>query len=166
MHELAATMVLTSQGVSFLHAGVEMLRSKQGVENSFKSPDAINQIDWSRKTQYAAVYDYFRALIQLRKNHPAFRMPSAKLISTHLKFLDVSGKNLIAYQISDHANGDAWKNIVVIFNGNRDAKTVQLPAGKWRVMLEGDAINEKGIRELTGANVEVPGISAMILVEG
>ncbi len=165
MHELAAAMVLTSQGVSFLHAGVEMLRSKQGVENSFKSPDAINQIDWSRKTQYAAVNDYFRALIQLRKKHPAFRMPSAELIRTHLKFLDVSGQNLIAYQISNHANGDAWKNITVIFNGNREAKTVHLPAGKWRVVMEGDAINEKGIREITGPNVEVPGISAMILVE-
>ncbi|MCC6279604.1 MAG: type I pullulanase [Saprospiraceae bacterium] len=165
MQELAAAMVLTSQGVSFLHAGVEMLRSKQGVENSFNSPDAINQIDWSRKTQYAAVFDYFRDLIQLRKNHPAFRMPSAEMIRTHLKFLDTNASNLLAYQITGNANGDAWKNILVIFNGNPAAKTVQLPPGKWAVVLEGDVINEKGIREETRSHAEVPGISAMILFE-
>ena len=165
MHQLAGAMVLTSQGVTFLHAGVEMLRSKQGVENSFKSSDTINQIDWNRKTQYAAVNDYFRALIQLRKKHPAFRMPSAEMIRTHLKFLDISEPNLLAYQISDHANGDSWKNILVIFNGNKEAKTIQLPKGKWGVILEGDVLKEQGLRALSRPFVEVPGISAMILRE-
>lgn len=163
MHELAATMVMTSQGVPFLHAGVEMLRSKQGVENSFKSPDAINQIDWSRKTQYAAVYDYFRALIQLRKNHPAFRMPGAEMIRKHLKFLETDASNLLAYQISDNANSDTWKNILVVFNGNKDPQKMPLPGGKWKVALQGSQVNENGLRDCSGASVDVPGISAMIL---
>jgi pullulanase len=33
MHKLALSIVLTSQGISFLHAGTEFLRSKKGVEN-------------------------------------------------------------------------------------------------------------------------------------
>ena len=165
MHELAATMVLTSQGVPFIHAGTEMLRSKQGVENSFNSPDNINWIDWSRKTQYKNVYELYRNLIRLRKNHPAFRMPSTEMIQKHLKFLDVRGDNLVAYQISDYANGDAWKNIVVIFNGSNAARTVQIPPGKWRVALEGEKMDEKGIRRSAGGGVEVAGISAVVLFE-
>ena len=165
MHKLAGAMVLTSQGVPFLHAGVELLRSKQGVENSFQSPDSINRIDWNRKTQYVSVHNYFSRLIRLRKAHPAFRMPSAELIRTHLKFLDVSDKNLVAYQLSNHANGDRWKNIVVIFNGNKETKTIQLPRGKWSVVMEGDEIDEQGIRVVMRPFVELGGISAMILKE-
>lgn len=165
MNELAAAMVLTSQGVAFLHAGADLLRSKQGVENSFNSPDNINWIDWSRKTQYKQVNAFYRNLIQLRKNHPAFRMPSTELIQNHLKFLDVTGDNLVAYQISGHVNGDAWKNIVVIFNGSSATRTLQVPLGKWRVALEGDKVDEKGIRRATGGVMQVPGISAVILFE-
>lgn len=46
---LAQTAVFTAQGVPFMLAGEEMLRDKQGVHNSFESPDEINHIDWSRK---------------------------------------------------------------------------------------------------------------------
>ncbi|RMD71556.1 MAG: type I pullulanase, partial [Bacteroidetes bacterium] len=66
MQMLALTIVLTSQGVPFLHAGSEMLRTKYGVENSFESPDTINQIDWLRLERYPEVHQYVRALIALR----------------------------------------------------------------------------------------------------
>ena len=45
MHKLALSIVLTSQGISFLHAGTEFLRSKKGIENSYNQPDSINAID-------------------------------------------------------------------------------------------------------------------------
>ena len=60
MHKLAMSIVFTSQGISFLHAGTEFLRSKKGVENSFESPDSINAIDWSLKTKNKDVYEYVK----------------------------------------------------------------------------------------------------------
>lgn len=165
MQKLAGAMVLTSQGIPFMHAGVEMLRSKQGVENSFNSSDSINRIDWSRKTTYEAVYSYFKGLIQLRKNHPAFRMPTAELIRTHLKFLDVSEKNLVVYLLKDHANGDSWSKILVVLNGSSKAETISLPPGKWKVVVTGDEVNEKGVLTVSRPFVEVPPISAMIFTE-
>src|SRR6202007_2812520 len=124
MDKLSNAIVLTSQGVAFLHAGVEMLRTKNGVANSFNSPDSINRLDWSRKAKYKAVFDYYKGLIALRKNHPAFRMPSTKMIQAHLSFLDTKDPNIVAYQLSGNANGDSWKNIVVIFNGNTIDKKI------------------------------------------
>jgi pullulanase len=163
MHKLALAMVLTSQGVPFVHAGAEMLRTKDGVENSFQSPDNINQIDWRRKTTYKAVFDYVQALIRLRKNHPAFRLQNAEQIRNHLKFLDVNDSNVVAYQLAGNAGGDAWKNIAVIFNGNAGAKKVVLPAGNWKVVLDDNQISEAGIRSVAGGSVDIPGISALVL---
>lgn len=165
MHKLALAMVLTSQGVSFLHAGVEFLRSKQGVENSFESPDAINRIDWSRKKQYQEVYDYIRSLVQLRRLHPAFRMASNADIRTHLHFLETSGSNLLAFTLNGQAVGDTWKEIAVIYNGHPAARQLALPAGGvWKVVVDGKRVDEAGLQSFNASNVEVPGISAMVLV--
>jgi pullulanase-type alpha-1,6-glucosidase len=41
-----------SQGVAYFHAGVELLRSKDGDRNSFNSGDWFNRIDWTAQTNY------------------------------------------------------------------------------------------------------------------
>ncbi|HAS41626.1 MAG TPA: type I pullulanase [Microscillaceae bacterium] len=166
MHLLANTIVLTSQGVAFLHAGVDFLRTKNGVENSFESPDEINQIDWNRKHQYLNVFRFYQQLIQLRKRHPAFRMTSSEQIRKHLKFLDTDTPNVVAYQLSKNANGDAWKDIVVIFNGNRTTQLLNFPLlskGEWKVALSGQTIDLQGKIRPNDAEIHLAGSSAMIL---
>ena len=165
MDKLANAIVLTSQGVSFLLAGEEMLRSKNGVANSFNSPDAINQLDWSRKTRYKEVFNYYRSLIALRKHHPAFRMPSANMIREHLHFMETGDPNIIAYQINDNANGDTWRNILLVFNGNTADAKMKIPQGKWRLVSDGRQIDEKSIKAVEGGQVIIPATSAYILYE-
>lgn len=162
MDILANTVVLTSQGVPFLHAGVEMLRTKDGEENSYKSPDSINKLDWSRKTKYAPVFETYKKLVQLRKNHSAFRMPTTEMIQEHLKFMDFpEGSLLVGYTISGNANGDSWKDILVLFNGNQVDKPVEIPAGDWTMVVRGGDVNETS-KILAKNNVKVPASSAMI----
>jgi pullulanase len=156
--------VLTSQGVSFLHAGADFLRTKQGVENSYQSPDSINFIDWSRKAKYKEVHQYYKDLIQLRKNHPAFRMPTTQMIQKHLSFIEMDEENLIAFRISDGANGDSWSEIIVAHNGSKEAKPVKLPDGDWTIVLEDHEIDEAGLRNHDKSSIVVSGISSTILV--
>jgi len=163
MDKLANAIVLTSQGVPFLHSGAEMLRTKNGVANSYNSPDSINQIDWSRKTKYKAVFEYYKGLIALRKAHPAFRMPSTKMIQDNLKFIDTGDTGIIAYQISNNANGDKWKNILVVLNGNASAKNFKMPAGKWTLVADGETVNQKGIKTVGAGDFEVSGTAAYVL---
>lgn len=163
MHKLAETIVLTSQGVPFIHAGMEMLRSKDGVENSYESPDSINQIDWSRKAKYKEVYDYYKGIIALRKAHPAFRMTSTKDIQAHLEFLDYAGDNFIGYRLKDNANGDKWEEILVLLNGADTNKTISLPAGNWTLVADGSKVSENGLRKVSSKTLTVPGITAYIL---
>jgi len=163
MDKLANAIVLTSQGVSFLHSGAELLRTKQGIANSFNKPDSINQIDWSRKAKYKAVFDYYKALVALRKNHPAFRMPSTQMIQQNLKFLETGEPGLISYQIGNNANGDSWKNVLVIFNGNSGSKAVKIPAGNWTLVADENTVNEEGIKSGITGTITVNGTSANIL---
>jgi pullulanase len=162
MDKLANAIVLTSQGVPFLHSGAEMLRTKKGIANSYNSPDSINQIDWSRKTKYKAVFEYYKGLIALRKAHPAFRMPSTKMIQDNLKFIDTGDAGIIAYRISNNANGDKWKNILVVLNGNTSTKNFKMPAGKWMMVADGEGINQRGIKTINCGDFEVAGTAAYV----
>ena len=163
MNKLAAAIVLTSQGVSFLHAGEELLRTKNGVENSFESPDEINRFDWSRKAKYKDVYNYYKNLIALRKSHPAFRMPSTALIQKHLEFLDTKQSNLIAYRLKDNANGDAWKEILVVLNGNATPQKLAIPPGDWKIAVNDKGVSEMGLGKASGGQMTVPGTCAVVM---
>jgi pullulanase len=163
MDKLSNAIVLTSQGVPFIHSGEEMLRTKKGIANSYNSPDSINRIDWARKTKYKEVFNYYKSLVALRKHHPAFRMPSTKMIQNNLKFLDADEKGLIMYKISNNANGDGWKNIMVILNGNTSEKTVKIPEGNWTLAADENTINEKGIKKIKPGSITVAGTAAYIL---
>jgi pullulanase len=162
MDKLCNAVVLTSQGVPFLHAGAEMLRTKHGVENSYRSPDHINQIDWSRKSRYKAVFNYYKGLVALRKNHPAFRMPSSSMIREHLHFLDTNSET-ICYQINGNANKDSWKSIFVLINGSRNANLLRMPEGEWTVAVDDVEINDKGIKVINSTEISVPATSLLVL---
>ncbi len=161
MDELAQAIVLTSQGVAFLQGGEEFLRTKGGNENSYNAGDAVNQFDWQRKAQYRAVVDYYAGLIHLRRNHPAFRLPSAEAIRQHLVFLD-SPENSVAFALLDHANGDAWQHIIVIYNPNMLELSVNLPAGAWAIVATQGQAGEQELARAT-TTVSVPPLTCMIL---
>ncbi|MCB9267107.1 MAG: type I pullulanase [Lewinellaceae bacterium] len=163
MQKLAGAIVLTSQGISFLHAGVEMARTKEGVENSFESPDSINQIDWERKAKFKKVFDYYQGLIALRKAHPAFRMPTAEMMQKHLKFLEPSEPNVVAFMLTDNANGDPWKDILVIYNANPEYKNISIPSGSWTLVVDRDHVAGGGLGTISADELAVPGITAMVL---
>lgn len=149
MHKLALAIVLTSQGISFLHAGTEFLRTKKGVENSYNSPDSINLMDWSLKSSNREVVEYVRALIRMRKSHPAFRMKNASAIAANIHFLADMPPGSVGYMINGAAVKDSWKKILVIFNGKAAQQEINLPPGNWKAAVDGN--------ELTAATSTVTG---------
>ncbi len=164
MAKMANTIVLTSQGIPFLFAGEEMLRTKNGDENSYKSPDMINQIVWHSKYDHIELFEYYRGLIELRKKHPAFRMTSTEMIQKHLKFLDAPITNTIAYNITDSANGDSYADIVVLFNANSSEVKFKLPHfGVWNIIVDQEKAGTSIISKMTGNEIVVPELTSMIL---
>ena len=163
LDKLAQTVVFTSQGIPFIYAGEEVMRDKQGVDNSYKSPDAVNAIDWRRKTTNGDVFMYYKRLIDLRKSHPAFRMGDAERVRKHLEFLPVEGQNLIAFRLKDHANGDSWEDIIVAFNSRMTPARLEVPVGKYTVVCKDGVIDVRGLGTQIGPEVIIPGQSALIM---
>ena len=164
MHRLALGIVLTSQGVPFLHAGSEMCRTKNKDENSYKSGDGINAIRWAGKRAHGVTYDYVRNLIALRKAHPAFRLGSTERIGKHLVFTDTADDQFVVYRISD-APDDEWDDILVALNGAGQPKVVDLPEGEWRQVVDGRQVDEAGLnRRPLRKSIGIPGRSMAVYV--
>ena len=169
--QLAQTAVFTSQGVPFILCGEEMLRDKKGVHNSYNSPDSINHLDWNNLQRYPQLFAYYKNLIQLRKNHPAFRLATGDKVRQHLEFLpavnskDVKQDCLVGFLLKDLQGIDAWKTIVVIYNFNKEAKEMAIPEGNYTIACCNGTIDEAGLGEVSGKEVLVDGQSALILFQ-
>ncbi|GAF06879.1 alpha-1,6-glucosidase domain-containing protein [Paenibacillus pini] len=163
---LANGIILTSQGIPMIQAGDEFLRSKFGDHNSYRSGDAINAIRWSNKHKFRPIFDYYQGLISLRRNHPAFRMKTREQVEQHLQFLRCHD-NLIVFILKDHANGDSWKNIIVIYNANRSDAEVDLPQATngWKVAVDYCQAGTKALDLIAEDAVMIPGLSMMVLYE-
>ncbi|QSF45429.1 type I pullulanase [Paenibacillus tianjinensis] len=158
MHRLASAMVLTSQGIPFVHAGQEFMRTKDGVENSYKSPVEINRMDWERCAAHTSDVAYMRRLIALRKAHPAFRLRTAEEIRTRLIF-ERSPAGTVAYTLRDHAGGDSAKHLYVLYNANPDGASLSLPdLGEWSILF-GDEL----VTSVAGGKLAVRGLGMVVL---
>ena len=169
MNNLAAAIVMTSQGTPFFQAGEELLRSKPLPEggfdhNSYKSPDSINSIKWDTLSDpvYQDVAEYYAGLIAFRKAHPALRLTTAAEVSEKIALLPGLDFNVNGFHIAEGANGES-NSLVVIFNPNAEATTVTLPGGSWDIRINGEAAGDVSLGTAEGT-VEVAPISAMVLV--
>ena len=165
MYKLAAAIVMTSQGICFIHAGEELVRTKKGHENSYNLPDRINAIDWRRKNKYAEVNAYYRGLIALRKAHPALRMKSAADIRRNLAFLSMPSAGMVGYCIAGNEVGDSAEWLVVIFNATAEPQQVILPETGWNVLADGKKAGTKSLRKIKGDIGEVAPRSALVLAK-
>lgn len=165
LSQFATSIAFLSQGVPFMQAGQEFLRSKNGDDNSYKSDDATNSLKWSTKLKYSTTVNYYKGLIALRAAHPAFRMTTTAAMKENIKFFKGSD-TLIAYSINGKAVGDKAKTIVVIHNADSANATFTLPnANSWNIVAKGSQIGTKTLQVLKAGKVVVPGQSTMVLIQ-
>lgn len=162
MHRMANAMVMTSQGIPFLHAGSEFLRTKDGNHNSYNAPDEINRFVWARKAEYQENVEYMKGLIALRKEHPAFRMAEAEMVRAHLSFPEMPEMNMVGYRIEGAAVGDSFEEVIVLMNANTEAETYTLQDGVYEVYVDGENAGTEVLRT-EKEEVEVPGKTLLVL---
>lgn len=162
---LANGIVLTAQGIPFIQAGDEFLKTKFGNNNSYNSPDAINMIRWKDKADFKPVFDYYKGLIELRRLHPAFRMDTAAAVRSNLQVIK-SDNNIVVFELKNNANSDSWKNIVVAYNGNNAAQSISLPStGNWTVVVNEKAAGTKTLNTFTSGTTTIQPLSMMVLYD-
>lgn len=75
---MANAMVLLAQGVPFIHCGQEFGRTKQGLGNTYNRSDNYNRVDYQRRDHHIEIVERTKELIQLRKEHPCFRLSTVE----------------------------------------------------------------------------------------
>ncbi len=156
--------IFTSQGIAFVHAGDEFLRTKTrdeqmqdpsawnygqhgGTHNSYNSPDSFNSIKWHNKVDQAATFNYFRDLINLRRARPGLRMTSQSDVSQYLN----AGRpaEFGGQVVTGHITypGDSY-DLFVVYNSGPN-QYVNLPAGSWTRIA--DANGAANMANLSGS---------------
>ena len=142
--KFAMGVIMTAQGVPFMHGGDEILRTKLNAsatnrheaENSYDAPDEVNEIDWDWKTQHDDngngvndVYEYYKDLIQLRKNRPGLRFATAAEIEDYVEVSNPKDTEVVVNEIDEDQDGVV--DLVVVYNSGFDYE-YKLPAGTWQ----------------------------------
>ena len=171
MNNLAAAIYMTAEGIPFMQAGEEMLRTKidstgNFIENSYNSSDAVNSLKWDtlEDEKYQNVYNYYKGLIAFRKAHAALRLTNAKDVADNITSIDGLDENILAFQINGGVNGEVSDGLFLIFNPNPTETTVSLPDGSWDVYVNASTAGTEALSTLTGSATVEP-ISALVLVK-
>ncbi|MFH1693926.1 MAG: hypothetical protein ABH890_06560 [Bacillota bacterium] len=94
--DFANHVIAISQGIPFYHAGQEFYRSKKGIENSYDSPDEINQIFWHIKEEGV---NKLKQLLKIRKKYALYRQ------TTYNSTVMITKENqLLVYKLEDETN--------------------------------------------------------------
>ena len=100
MATLANSIVLTSQGTSFILAGEEMLRTKEGDSNSYASGYKVNEIDYSRLIDFDELASSYKKMIEFKTSFGGLQFDNAESIKTNVSFNSEDNKGIIDYSIS------------------------------------------------------------------
>jgi len=157
MQRQANALILTSQGIPFLHAGVEIMRTKPCVvidgvaqgecdslnrfdHNSYRSPDESNQFDWNWKVDYYDTFKYYQAMIHLRQTKDVFTLGTSEEISNHLQIILDDKSGFVSFLL--HDENDEWKTTYLLFNNGYESREINLLEGTWNVVATTDEIGD------------------------
>ncbi len=155
MNNLGATIIMISKGTPFWQAGEEMLRTKDGDENSYKSSDEVNNIDWSVLNEGTRQYNtmlYYKGLIEMRKTFGIFADVNTEITYTE------HGSGIVEILFDDGNGGKA----LVIINPHR----TNLPAtieGEWNLIADGNTAGATVIARESGS-ITAESISVRVYV--
>ncbi|MCF7925876.1 MAG: type I pullulanase, partial [Candidatus Izimaplasma sp.] len=141
---LALSMVILSQGIPFIHAGQEFYRTKKGVENSYRSSDTINHIDWSLLDDNYDDIEYLRELLRLRRKYDLFRLTAPSKIRDNVD-VHIFETGTIHYKLKDPET-----SLIVIFKNNTAKETFDLD-GRHTLIFDG---KNRSRRILTKINID------------
>lgn len=165
-NNLAAAFVLLSQGIPFIHAGEELLRSKPGKNgdlehNSYRSPDCVNAIKWNDldKAEVQQTLAYYKGLIALRKAYPSLRMTDPTVIAHNVIPIPCTNEHMLAFLVYSPDN-----RLLIAFNADTDSLELKLPSGTWDILVQAERAGTVSLGRISG-KAALPALSALVLCQ-
>lgn len=167
-NKLCGALILTSQGIPFFLAGEEFARTKNGDHNSYRSPELTNAIDWSRVDTYREIRDYYKGLIEIRKEYAPLRDNTQKTVDS--SYIIYHGGAIGFTLENDQSDRDnSWKFLSVIYNNSESEVKLYLDNHKYLpenwVVIADDKVAGLSKLSMSTRDVTVPPVSAKILVD-
>ncbi|MFA7076457.1 MAG: type I pullulanase, partial [Candidatus Izemoplasmatales bacterium] len=118
--KLATSIVILSQGVPFIHSGQEFYRTKKQEENSYKSMDNINKLDWSLRDKHDKDIDFIKELIKIRKKYICFKLRATSDLEAKTEIINLKSGSLFV-----HYNDTC--NLLLVFKPVETLETIIIP---------------------------------------
>lgn len=169
MNKMAGAVCMMSKGGYFMQAGEEFARTKNGDDNSYRSSDRINRIDWNRVSDYAEIQEYYEGMLEIRQVFSAFQKEFTRSSDNwhpngmNMNWLSTEAEGVTAFTVNNTASGE-WSELAVIINNTLTEKTVKLTdSNAWVVIADG---NKAGLKKLAeyGSDVKAAGKSVVVAV--
>ena len=172
--KLGNFILLTSQGIPFMHAGQECARTKPAlfdsnentgsfVRNSYNSPDSVNAFKWNFDKNQQELLDYTKSLIKFRKKTGIFSLSTLEKIENSISFCrEVSDCHVLVYSIRDKD-----KNWFVAINADTQSRKIALAIKRPQVYADTNGASLHKIEKSAGISfgkgfVELAPLSAFI----
>lgn len=159
VNRLGAALIFLAQGIPFMQAGQEFMRSKSDrkgryIHDSYNSPDSINCLKWNDLTDNRITAEYYKGLIAIRRRYSAFRMRNVDDIKK-IHFTDLGG-SAFAMHIED---------MILIVNPHRRSAAFILPKGqKYNILADGEYASAEPFGILQG-RISIKKQSILLLKE-
>ncbi len=155
MNLLGASIVILSKGTPFMQAGEEMLRTKHGEDNSYKSGDEINNIDWDSLSPNSLAYRammYYKGLFAIRRAYNIFTAQNVEI-----GFTELAGGALAAEYCRDGIT-----EATVILNPTKSVLNYTLKK-PMRLLANGSKAGKRTLSTDEG-EIKVPALTAYVYI--
>ena len=143
MNVLANSVVFTSQGTTFMLAGEEFLRTKNGNSNSYNASYSVNALKYNLKARNIDMVKNYQKLISLKQNLDGLHLD--KSMNQNLNVSLNSNFNTLDYVVKDSKNNKEYR--IIHTNGYKTSELAKLNLDGYTLYL--DTINPE--KELTSS---------------
>ena len=163
LNRMAAALYMTCQGSLFFLSGEEFARTKDGHDNSFNAPIALNRLDWRKAWEERPLVEYYKGLIALRKQLPGLCDKSENAAS---RIYSVKKENgIVSYLCDNRAEGTEikWASLMVVYNSTDRPEEIFLREEGWEILCDAQSSSLWMDPPAAGSRVSVEHRSVMIL---
>jgi len=174
LNKLGALILFTSQGPLMIHEGQEYARSKVIAptivpdnhvgridHNSYNKDNETNWLNFEHPELNRELVDFYKGLIKLRKEHPAFRRSR----KSDITFFNHKIPLVTSFLINKDGSGDK-NNFFVLLNANMEKKAeFYLPDGEWQVVVDTERAGTETLRQIKGNKIKLAPSSGMVLLQ-
>ena len=163
-NKLAAAIYMSCQGRVFIYSGEEYLRSKNGEHNTFNMPIGLNKMDWELTEKNKDMVSFYKELIGLRKEMTGLCDKSKTAKDNITTFVKEEG--LLGVKVANKETSlvkPTYKEALIIFNANKEEKTITLPEGKYKLLINTVKKNNERDDILVSDKIKINGITALFL---